>query len=240
MFATLIPPSNPNAIIINLLCAAVSQAGPTQAGDISFDFKIGQLVGAPPRAQLYGQIIGSTFGALISFGMYRLYASQYPIPGPFFRVPASFLVLSTARLIMGRGLPEGVAPFASAAAALSAAVTIIKIRYANRWWQKLIPTGVSFAIGTRAFPLFPLLTSTDMRPSGIYNTPSFTITRAVGGIFYWVYKRRCGGRGSNILVLASGLVLGESVASLTSLVVTAMRGPQLGASKTSTANVSGT
>jgi uncharacterized oligopeptide transporter (OPT) family protein len=160
VFATLIPPSNPNAIIINLLSAAVSQAGATQSGDISFDFKIGQLVGAPLQAQIYGQIIGSTFGALVSCGMYRLYASQYPIPGPLFRVPASFPVLSTARLVMGRGLPEGVAPFALAAAALSATVTIIKMRYANRWWQKLIPTGVSFAIGN--YRTFPIVSSSHM------------------------------------------------------------------------------
>jgi uncharacterized oligopeptide transporter (OPT) family protein len=160
VFATLIPPSNPNAIIINLLSAAVSQAGATQSGDISFDFKIGQLVGAPLQAQIYGQIIGSTFGALVSCGMYRLYASQYPIPGPLFRVPASFPVLSTARLVMGRGRPEGVAPFALAAAALSAAVTIIKMRYANRWWQKLIPTGVSFAIGN--YRTFPIVSSSHM------------------------------------------------------------------------------
>jgi hypothetical protein len=48
---------------------------------------------------------------------------------------------------MGRGLPEGVAPFALGAAILSVLVTITKMRYATRWWQKLIPSGASFAIG---------------------------------------------------------------------------------------------
>lgn len=116
-------------------------------GDISFDFKIGSLVGARPEAQTYGQIIGSLFGALISCSIYKLYASQYPIPGPLFRVPLSYLVLSTARLVMGRGLPEGVTPFAVGAAILSMLVTIIKMRYETRWWQKLVPSGVSFDIG---------------------------------------------------------------------------------------------
>jgi uncharacterized oligopeptide transporter (OPT) family protein len=129
------------------LSAAVAQAGANQAGDISFDFKIGSLVGARPEAQTYGQIIGSLFGAFISCSIYRLYTSQYPIPGPLFRVPSSFLVLSTARLAMGRGLPEGVAPFALGAAILSVLVTIIKMRYETRWWQNLIPGGVSLAIG---------------------------------------------------------------------------------------------
>ncbi len=147
MFASLISHSNSNGIIINLLSAAVAQAGSNQAGGLSYDLKIGSLVGARSEAQVYGQIVGSLFGALISCGIYKLYASQYPIPGTLFRVPSSFLVLSTARLVMGRGLPDGVAPFAIGAAILSMLMAIIKMRYATQWWEKLIPSGVSFAIG---------------------------------------------------------------------------------------------
>lgn len=149
MFASLISHSNPNAIIINLLSAAVAQAGANQAGELSYDFKVGSLVGARSDTQVYGQIIGSLFGAFISCGIYKLYASQYPIPGALFRVPSSFLVLSTARLLMGRGLPDGVAPFAIRAAVLSTLITIIKMRYADQWWQKLVPSGLSFAIGKK-------------------------------------------------------------------------------------------
>ncbi|KAK0645770.1 OPT oligopeptide transporter protein-domain-containing protein [Cercophora newfieldiana] len=209
VFASLISPSHPNAIIVNLLSAGITQAGASQSGDISFDFKIGHLVGARPAPQIYGQIIGSLFGTLVSCGIYRLYASQYPIPGPLFRIPASYLVLSTARLVLGRGLPVGVAPFMIVSATLSVAVSITRIRYSERWWQPLIPTGVSFAIG-------------------MYNTPSFTITRAVGGLFCWAYKRSRNGCEDSIMVLASGLVLGESVASLTGLALLAMHAPQLG------------
>jgi uncharacterized oligopeptide transporter (OPT) family protein len=150
VFASLISHSNPNRIIINLLSAAVAQAGANQAGELSYNLKVGSLIGARSEAQVYGQIIGSLFGALISCGIYKLYASQYPIPGTLFKVPSSFLVLSTSRLVMGRGLPDGVAPFAIGAA-LSMLVTIIKMRYATQWWQKLVPSGVSFAIGKNIF-----------------------------------------------------------------------------------------
>lgn len=60
---------------------------------------------------------------------------------------------------------------------------------------------------------------------GIYNTPSFTITRIVGAVFYWAcanFGREKGRKNNDLLVLASGLVLGESVASLTGLVSTMM------------------
>ncbi|KAK4197104.1 OPT oligopeptide transporter protein-domain-containing protein [Triangularia verruculosa] len=160
-FAALISASNPNAIVVNLLSAALAQAGESQAGGISYDFKVGHIVGAPLEVQIPGQIIGSLFGALISCGIYKLYAAKYPIPGPLFRIPAAFVILSTARLLMGRGLPKGVAPFALTAGIISAAITVVRIRYSNRWWQPLIPSGVAFAVG-------------------IYNAPSFTITRAIG------------------------------------------------------------
>ena len=147
VFAALISHSNPNAIIINLISAAIAQAGANQSGELAYDFKVGSIIGARPGAQAQGQIIGSLFGALISCGAYRLYSSQYPIPGPLFTVPSSYLVLSTARLLLGQGLPEGVAPFALGAAMLSMVATIVKIRYNSRRWQKFIPSGVSFAIG---------------------------------------------------------------------------------------------
>lgn len=89
VFATLISRSHPNVIIMNVLSAGIAEAGSSQAGDIAFDFKIGHHVGAEPQAQLYGQIIGSIFGAFISCGIYRLYTSQYPIPGPLFQIPSS-------------------------------------------------------------------------------------------------------------------------------------------------------
>lgn len=60
---------------------------------------------------------------------------------------------------------------------------------------------------------------------GIYNLPSFTITRTLRGILCWTYKRRNGGRDGSIMVLASGLVLGESIANTITLALTAAHNP---------------
>ncbi|KAJ4135093.1 OPT super [Fusarium equiseti] len=147
VFAQLISPSNPNGIIINLIAAATAQAGANQAGDLSYDLKVGSLVGAHPEAQTLGQVIGSLIGAVISCGIYKFYAARNPIPGPIFRIPSSFLVLSTARLLMGQGLPTGVTPFVVGTAIVFTVLTIIKMRYTNQWWDKFIPSGVAFAIG---------------------------------------------------------------------------------------------
>lgn len=72
-FALVIPASNSNAIIINLLAGAVSESGALQAGDMMQDLKTGHLLGASPRAQFWGQMIGSFAGAMISAGVYKLY-----------------------------------------------------------------------------------------------------------------------------------------------------------------------
>jgi len=54
------------------------------------------------------------------------------------------------------------------------------------------------------------------------------MTRALGGVFYWAHTHRRKGREGNIIVLASGLVLGESVASLVNVAFTALRASELG------------
>jgi len=170
-FAALISRSNPNALIIDLISAAMAQAGAEQSGDIACDSKVGSLVGARSETQVYGQVIDSLFGALISCSIYKLYASHYTIPGPLFRIPSSYLVLSTARLGLGQGLPPGVLPFALASAVLSALATVVNMRYADRWWDCLIPSGVSFAIGAFSIyhnnrqTLMALQVSTSRHPS---------------------------------------------------------------------------
>src|SRR5690606_25353047 len=73
IFARVAPASNPNAVLINLAAGAVSEAGAQQAGDIMQDLKTGHLVGAAPKAQFWGQLIGSAVGAVISAAVYRLY-----------------------------------------------------------------------------------------------------------------------------------------------------------------------
>ena len=69
------------------------------------------------------------------------------LPDPLFQIPSSFLDVSTARLVMGRGLPEGAGEFTLGFGIFFAVTTMIKMKYADRWWQNLIPSGVAFVIG---------------------------------------------------------------------------------------------
>lgn len=147
-FALVIPSSNPNAVTINLLAGAISEAGALQAGDMMQDLKTGHLLGASPKAQFYGQMIGSAVGAVVSAGVYTLYTSVYQIPGGMFKVPTGYVWIFTARLVIGKGLPHMAWQWALGAGCLFAILTILRIRGQGRWWQAWVPGGIAVAVGS--------------------------------------------------------------------------------------------
>ena len=63
------------------------------------DLKTGHLVRASPRAQFYGQLIGSTLSIIVTSTAYSLYTKAYQIPGPSFPAPTAYVWLGLARLL---------------------------------------------------------------------------------------------------------------------------------------------
>ncbi|EDN98658.1 hypothetical protein SS1G_13517 [Sclerotinia sclerotiorum 1980 UF-70] len=191
-FALIIPQSNKNSILINLIAGAVSEAGALQAGDLMQDLKTGHLLGAAPNAQFWGQIIGSAVGAVVSALIYKLYTNVYQVPGDLFQVPTGYVWIFTARLVTGKGLPHMAAEWAIGAVVIFTGTTLLRIYATGKKWHSYIPGGIAVAVG-------------------MYNTPSFTLARAIGGFInlYWrSYRKR---EETPIVVLASGLILGEGV-----------------------------
>ncbi|MCJ1246732.1 hypothetical protein MMC30_003941 [Trapelia coarctata] len=207
VFALLVPSSNPNAIIINLIAGAISESGALQAGDMMQDLKTGHLLGAAPKAQFWGQIIGSVVGAVVSAGVYRLYTSVYTIPGGLFGVPTAFVWIFTARLVTGKGLPAMAGQWALGAGCLFAITTAIRIVGTGTSWQAFVPGGIAVAVG-------------------MYNEPSFTLARTCGGVLSLWWARRGGDEGT-LVVVASGLILGEGVVSIVNLGLASLEVPHL-------------
>ncbi|KAI9696088.1 MAG: hypothetical protein M1836_005919 [Candelina mexicana] len=146
-FALVVPSSNPNAVIINLLAGAVSESGSVQAGDMLQDLKTGHLLGAAPKAQFYGQMIGSFVGAIVSAVVYKLYTNVYKVPGDLFQVPTGFVWLFAARLVTGKGLPEMAGQFALGAGVIFAVGTALRVSGHDKGWQCWIPSGIAVAVG---------------------------------------------------------------------------------------------
>lgn len=203
IFAVIVPRSNPAAVAINLVAGAISEAGAQQAGDIMQDLKAGHLLRASPKAQFYGQLIGSIVGAVVSAVVYRIYAAVYPIPGTLFQVPTSFVWIDCSRLVYGHGLPPAARMFAIIFAGIFASSTVYRIVAGKKglpmWW---VPGGVAVAVG-------------------MYNVPSFTLARAVGGgvQWWWSRKGRSGDGDTVLVIVASGLILGEGLVSVVNLVM---------------------
>ena len=148
-FALIIPASNPDTVTINLLAGAISESGALQAGDMMQDLKTGHLLGAAPKAQFYGAMIGSFVGAITSALVYQLYTSVYKVPGGIFQVPTAFVWINTARLVTGQGLPPVASQGALWAGIIFAGATVLRIIGQGKWWQVWVPGGIAFAIGER-------------------------------------------------------------------------------------------
>jgi OPT family oligopeptide transporter len=210
IFALVTPPGHPNAITINLIAGGISEAGALQAGDLLQDLKTGHLLGASPKAQFWGQMIGSAVGAVVSAVVYKLYTSTYKIPGGIFQIPTSFVWLFTARLVTGQGLPPRAAEYAGGAGAIWAVLTALRIYGNSRKaaWVHYIPGGIAVAVG-------------------MYNTPSFTLARTVGGLALWCWTRWQKKAETPMIVLSSGLILGEGLLSICNLILASSNVPHL-------------
>ncbi|KAI9870977.1 MAG: hypothetical protein M1830_003563 [Pleopsidium flavum] len=207
-FALLIPASSKNAVIINLLAGAVSESGALQAGDMMQDLKTGHLLGAAPKAQFYGQLIGSFVGAFVSAGVYKLYTNVYEVPGELFQVPTGYVWVFTARLVTGKGLPVMAWQWALGAGVVFAVGTGVRIWGAGTRWHAWVPGGIAVAVG-------------------MYNVPSFTLARTIGGLLNWYWRSYRRREETPIIVLASGLILGEGVMSIMNLLLAGLHIPHL-------------
>lgn len=203
LISLIVSKNNPNAIIINLLVGTILASGASQASDMMQDFKTAHLLHASPKAQFYGQIIGSIFGVIVTPLVYRLYAAVYDLPSPLFQMPGAYIWIFTARLLTGKGLPPMVWQFGVVAGSIIICTTILRIylgRHSSggvRKMQRFIPGGIALAVG-------------------MYTTPSFSIPRAVGGLLSWWYMKQHDDE-TTVVVIASGLILGEGILSMLNL-----------------------
>ncbi|KAH9434517.1 hypothetical protein MCOR02_006517 [Pyricularia oryzae] len=210
-FALVVPRSNKAGILINLVAGAVSESGALQAGDLMQDLKTGHLLGAAPKAQFYGQVIGATVGAVVSALVYKLYTSVYTtIPNDLFQAPTALVWIFTARLVAsGKGLPPMAAEWAGGAAVLFAVLTAVKmVGPRGAKWQAYIPGGLAVAVG-------------------MYNVPSFTLARTIGGVLSWWWRSVMGREDTPLIITASGFILGEGFLSIANLLMESFGVPHL-------------
>lgn len=210
---------SPGNVLHNLVAGAIAEAGAEQAGVMMQDFKTAHLLGISPRAQFGAMLIGSTASIFVSSAAYLLYTSAFQVPGPDFPAPTAAIWLDMAELVNGGRLPPRVLPYAGAAAVIAAIIPIIRsVAAAYKARRDAAADGVVPRVDIAQI-LVSWLPSGIAFAVGIYVSPRFTIPRVAGALVEQIWVRVSPSTHSKVMiVVASGLVLGEGTGSIVNAV----------------------
>jgi uncharacterized oligopeptide transporter (OPT) family protein len=204
-----------------------------RAGELMQDFKTGHLLGVSPRAQFICQLIGSLASVFATSTLYNVYTKAYQIPGPNFPAPTAYVWLNLARLLRAGELPPKTGTFMTIFGSLFAILALIKLRTVHHQpkWSRWIPSGVAFAIGFLNTPSFSLARLVGglielwgrRRIAGLYKKVPVGDTGAENDgenrelVANHDEGQKGGERNLEMVIMASGFVLGEGVAGILSL-----------------------
>ncbi|KXH41648.1 hypothetical protein CSIM01_13634 [Colletotrichum simmondsii] len=196
-------------VLFGLAVAGVVEASVWQAAEMMDEFKMGHLVNAPPMSLFYGQLIGSLVGSAVSMLVYRLYTNLLGFPSKDFPMPSAHILISTARLVYGRGMPPGLLKFGIVASVLGAMFKILKHSRRLSRWSPWIPSSVALA-------------------AGMYIMPEMILAQGVGGLIHHYILGRWGReKESRLISTATGFILGEGLFSLVTMILQSIDVPHL-------------
>jgi uncharacterized oligopeptide transporter (OPT) family protein len=135
----------PGAMSTNLMCAAITGAGASQAADMMQDLKTGHLLGASPRNQFFAQLAGILAGVVFVVPAYYLFNSAYEIGGEELPAPAAHAWKAMAELLAdGFGaLPPHSEKMVLAGAVLGVLFAVLRRVHSIR---NFVPSGLAMGI----------------------------------------------------------------------------------------------
>ncbi len=146
----------PGSIGTNLMAAAITGAGASQAADMMQDLKTGRLLGASPRRQFLAQLWGIAAGVLFCIPAYLLVTSAYPLGGEQLPAPAAFSWKAMAELLT-QGL-EALPPHAATAVAIGLAFgALLPILRRKSSLAPYLPSGLAIGIAFIVQAFFSLV-----------------------------------------------------------------------------------
>ncbi len=191
----------PGQIATNLMAAAITGAGASQAGDMMQDLKTGYLLGASPRKQFLAQLVGISAGVFFVVPVYYIFTTAYEIGGDKMPAPAAMAWKAMAELL-ARGL-EALPPHAEWAVlvAVLAGVAISLLRRVKSI-AKYVPSGLACGIAF-IIPAF------------------YSMVMFLGLVAWWIWQKK---NPTNVehfnFVLASGLIAGEGLMGIVNATLT--------------------
>ena len=181
------------AIAASLCVAGVVCCAACASGDMAQDLKTGYLLGATPRLQQIGQILGVTIAAFIMAPVLTLLHSAYGI-GTGLRAPQATLFAGITRAFFGdTSLPLDMV---LGGVAIGMFLVVINLVLAG--------TGIKFRMHVMPFAV------------GMYLPLTLTVPMFLGGVVnHLVKKRRTAEMGADGgILLSSGMIAGEAVTGI--------------------------
>lgn len=200
---------SPGQVAPNLMAANVTGGAASQCADLLHDMKAGHLMGASPRFQAFAQFFGVLSGSLIGSAAYlvlvpnpqkMLLTDEWPAPAV-----AAWKAVAELFKVGLQAMPEGSLNAIYIAGALGIILAILE-KVAPKFWQNFVPSPAGIGL---AF-IIPA-----------YNS----ISMFIGGLAALLLRRYAPEWSERFLVvLAAGLIAGESLAGVISAIVKIIQG----------------
>ena len=198
----------PGAMDTNLMAAAITGAGASQAADMMQDLKTGHLLGASPRKQLMAQLCGLLAGIVFVIPVYYVVTEAWELGSDKLPAPAAFAWKAMAE-VLNQGfdaLPPMAVEAVMWASLFGIAIPIIRKFKPNWDW---VPSGLAAGI---AF-IIPAY---------------YSLVMVYGCIAYLIWKKRNPTAVEKFnFALASGLVAGEGLMQILNAVLALLKVPTL-------------
>jgi OPT family oligopeptide transporter len=192
---------SPGQMTSNLMAAAITGGGASQAADMMQDLKTGHLLGASPRKQLIAQLAGVCAGVVFVVPVYSIFTHAYVIGGEELPAPAAQAWKAMA-VLLAQGfsaLPTGALPAIGIAATVGLLLALL--RRVDRLKQS-VPSGLAIGIA--------------------FIIPAYYSLVMVLGLFcWWIWKQRNPAAVARYdFVVASGLIAGEGLMGVVNAILT--------------------
>lgn len=198
----------PGATGTNLMCAAVTAAGASQASDMMQDLKTGHMLGASPRKQFLAQLVGISAGVILVVPVYRIFTTAYEVGGDKLPAPAAHAWRAMAELLT-QGL-DALPPMAGPAILIAAIVgMLLPLLRKLDGIKAYVPSGLAMGIA--------------------FIVPAYYSVVMFNGLLVWFLWKRINPGAVNRydFVLASGLVAGEGLMGIVNAGLTILEVPPL-------------
>lgn len=199
---------SPGNVTANLMSANVTGGAAGQCADMLHDMRTGQIIGATPRFQVCAQLFGVLTGSLAGAAAYLLIIpdSQAMLITPEWPAPAVATWKAVAEVLSGglAAMPEGALPAMAVACAAGIILALAETVLPQRT-LRFVPSATAMGLGF----VIPAWNSISFFLGAL---GALAITRLAPR---WAANR--------LVVLAAGLIVGESLAGVLGALATLLR-----------------